>query len=100
MILKTLLFTISIFMISNIITAQTKSKNIQKEEYTITGKLVTSEVFNKFLSSLKEVPNTSFCKMTTKGGKSGSDMRNKQGIVYEYRVEVENNKNKCSLTKK
>lgn len=74
--------------------------NTQMDEYKIDGKLVTEKEFNTFLANLKELPNTWFCKITSKGGCTGYSAKDKNDIIYDYRCCTENKISKCSLIKK
>lgn len=71
-----------------------------KTEYTINDKKVTKEEFDDFLKSLKEIQHTWFCVETAKGGITGYDAQDKDGIVYEYRAVSESGNSKCSIKKK
>lgn len=75
-----------------------KSKNTV--EYTINDKIVSSKEFDKFLSSLTEVKGTWFCDETATGGNTGYDAKDKQGTMYEYRAESEQNSSRNSIKKK
>jgi hypothetical protein len=68
--------------------------------YLIDGKSVAKEEFNKFLSTLKEVPGTWFCAETNKGGRTGWDARDDKGVVYEYRCYSESNNSKQTIRQK
>ena len=68
--------------------------------YLIDGNSVTKDVFEKYLSTLKEVPGTWFCAETNKGGRTGWDARDDKGVVYEYRCYSESNNSKQTIRQK
>ena len=71
-----------------------------KTEYSIDNKKVSEKSFNKFLSGLTEIKGTWYCAETTTGGRTGYDMKDKNGIVYKYCASSDLNESKISLSKK
>jgi hypothetical protein len=53
--------------------------------FFIEDKPVSKNEFDKFLATLKENPNTWFCAETNKGGRTGYDASDIEGVVYEVR---------------
>lgn len=84
-------------------TKNKKANNMEdssKVEYRINDKIVTEEEFINFLNTLTEVQGTWFCAETKKGGMTGYDAKDKDGIIYEYRANSEPGNNKSTITKK
>lgn len=69
-------------------------------DYKITGKSVSKEEFEEFLSTLKEIPHTWYCAETTTGGITGYDAKDFWGIEYEYRCNSEPEKSLCTISRK
>lgn len=97
--MKYILAVLIIFSLSDTLCSQEILKKI-KEEYTIDNKVVTKEIFNNFLATLKELPHTWFCGETAGGGETGYDAIDKQGVVYEYRASLNSGISKNSIKKK
>lgn len=80
-----------------------QKENIKKTEeiYEIDNKLVSSKEFKQFLSGLKEIPGTWFCKKTLTGGISGYDVKDTiNNITYIYNSYFESGNQKSKITKK
>jgi hypothetical protein len=74
--------------------------NADKTEYSIDDREASKGEFEKFLKTLKQIPHTWFCAETTKGGITGYDAEDKNGVKYEYRAYSETGNNKSSIKKK
>jgi len=71
-----------------------------KVTYILNDKEVNKKIFDYVLSGLTEIQGTWFCAETSKGGITGYDANDKNGVVYEYRTNSEPFNNKCTITKK
>jgi hypothetical protein len=69
-------------------------------EYTINGKTVSQEKFEKFFAGLKEIEGTWFCEETSTGGNTGYDATDKNGTVYEYVTKSDSGKSINSIRRK
>lgn len=68
--------------------------------YIVDDKVVNKKIFDFILSGLTEIQGTWFCDKTSKGGMTGYDAKDKNGVVYEYRANSESYNNKCTINKK
>jgi len=76
------------------------AQNKNTAEYKINDSIVTQKKFDLFLSSLKEVERTWYCKKTTTGGKTGYDVTDKNGTIYTYIAVTDGKKNTNAIKKK
>jgi hypothetical protein len=69
-------------------------------EYTIDGKSVSKEEFEKFLSGLKELSGTWYCAETSTGGITGYNAADKKNVIYEYKTTSDSGKSINAIRRK
>jgi|GEM_PF-4157013 len=78
-------------------TIKSPGNKANKTEYIINNRKVSEQEFNTLLSTLKTITGTWFCAETINGGITGYDVKNKNGVVYEYRVVSENKNSQFTI---
>jgi hypothetical protein len=78
-----------VILLTTITTAATQQNTMKaKDRYLINEKSVSKKEFDKFLTTLKEVPGTWFCAETNVGGTTGYDAADNHGVLYMYKSET------------
>jgi len=58
----------------------------RKSAWSIQGKTVSREEYEKFVAGLKKTGTGWYCKETSEGGVTGEDMKDAEGIIYQVRI--------------
>lgn len=86
---------------SKLVNLQTShQKDTTKSTFKVNNKKVSEKEFNGFLSTLKDLPNTWYCKEMYNGGATGYDAIDKHKTVYEVCLSMKSDVHINTITKK